>query len=188
MDKKKLRKEILSKLRSQSGRTTKEKSLIIKKRLFEMEEFKRAKCVVFYVSMVEEADTHQLIDESIRMGKIVGVPVLLPAKGGKGEKKLMISRITDRMKQLEVGPYCISQPKPSDIKPISCAEMDLILVPALAFDREGRRLGRGKGYYDRFLGNVPQSALTIGLCFDFQMMESVPTLPHDIPVRMVISN
>ena len=184
----KIRKHIKSIINSYSALEKRRKSDIIRDKLLNEEEFKKAKCVVSYVSMGEEADTHQLIDESIRMGKIVGVPVLLPAKGGKGEKKLMISRITDRMKQLEVGPYCISQPKPSDIKPISCAEMDLILVPALAFDRKGRRLGRGKGYYDRFLGNIPESALTVGLCFDFQMMESVPTLPHDIPVRMVISN
>lgn len=188
LEKKRLRKEILTKLRSQGKDSIAEKSSIIKKKLFELEEFRKARCVVSYVSMQGEVDTHLLIDESIQMGKIVGVPVLLPAEGGKGKKELIISQITDRMKQLETGPYCISQPKPADIRPLSCKEMGIILVPALAFDKTGRRLGRGKGYYDRFLKAIPKNALTIGLCFDFQMVESVPTLAHDVPVRMVISN
>jgi 5-formyltetrahydrofolate cyclo-ligase len=188
LSKRKLRKEILSRLKAVKSLEILKKSAVIRDRLFALEEFKRARCVIAYVSMPDEVDTHQLIDESIGMGKQIGVPVLTAAKGKKGKRDLIISQITDRIKQLEIGPYGIKQPKQSDIKPVPCKEMDLILVPGLAFDREGNRLGRGKGYYDRFLEKIPKTALTIGLCFDFQVAESVPKLPHDIPVRMLISD
>lgn len=181
--KQKLRKEILEKLKSQSKEQILKKSRVIKDKLFGLEDFKRAKCVIAYVSQSEEVDTHMLIDESIRMGKIVGVPVV-----ERGKRELIISQISDRVRQLEIGPYGLSQPKRDEIRPISFGEMELILVPGLAFDERGNRLGRGKGYYDRFLKKLPKAALTVGLCFDFQKMESVPALPHDIPVRKLISS
>lgn len=183
LEKKKLRKEILSKLKSQKRSENLEKSFIITKRLFGLEEFKKAKCVVTYVSMADEVDTHQLIDECIRMEKLVAVPVV-----EVGKKDLIISQITDTIRQLETGPYGIRQPKKEEIKPVPYEEMDLVLVPGVAFDRKGNRLGRGKGYYDRFLKKLPKDTLTIGLCFDFQVAESIPTLPHDIPVHMLLTN
>ena len=143
--------------------------------------------MIFYVSMPEEVNTHGMIDETIRMGKTVGVPVVVSARGG-GKKELAISQITDRKIQLENGPYGISQPKAAEIKPIACGDMDLILVPGVAFDKNGNRLGRGKGYYDRFLKELPKRAFTIGLCFDFQVVEFIPKLPHDIPVKKLLSN
>jgi 5-formyltetrahydrofolate cyclo-ligase len=148
-----------------------------------LKEFKKARCVIAYVSLPDEVDTHKLIDESIRMGKMVGVPVV-----EKGKKRLIISQISDRMKQLEVGPYGLNQPKKAEIRPIPYRQMELILVPGLAFDESGNRLGRGKGYYDRFLRRLPKHALTIGLCFDCQITESVPAVSHDIPVRKLITN
>lgn len=186
--KSKLRKEILTRLDSQCSLDISSKSLVIQKRLFELEEFKKARCVVAYVSMAGEVDTHRIIEESIRMGKTVGVPVLVGDSGGKGKRDLIISHIRDRIKELEVGPYGIKQPKAADIKPIPYEDMDMVLVPAVAFDNEGNRLGRGKGYYDRFLEKLPKHALKVGLCFDIQRLESVPILPHDIPVRVLLSN
>ncbi|MDD5450140.1 MAG: 5-formyltetrahydrofolate cyclo-ligase [Candidatus Omnitrophica bacterium] len=182
-----LRKEIFNRLRSQPNTERLKKSLIIQELLFKSEKFRKARCVAAYVSMTDEVDTHQIIDESIRMGKVVGVPLTISdAKSGK--KDLIISQITDRIRQLEIGPYGIRRPKANEIRPIPYKNIDLVLVPGLSFDIEGNRLGRGKGYYDRFLKKLPKNALTIGLCFDFQIQKSVPTLPHDIPVRMLISN
>ncbi|MCM8781460.1 MAG: 5-formyltetrahydrofolate cyclo-ligase [Candidatus Omnitrophica bacterium] len=183
IEKAKIRKEILHKLKSQSKDDVLRKSAVIKKRLFELEEFRKARCVIFYVSMPHEVDTHQMIDESIQMGKVVGVPVVI-----KGENDLTISRITDRLRQLEKGPYGISQPKLTEINSIPYEDMELVLVPGLAFDKDGNRLGRGKGYYDRFLKKLAIHVLTIGLCFDFQVLDSIPRLPHDIPLKMLLTN
>jgi 5-formyltetrahydrofolate cyclo-ligase len=65
-------------------------------------------------------------------------------------------------------------------------DFDLIVVPGMAFDKAGHRLGRGKGYYDRFLSQYPQ-VYTIGLCFDFQLLPEVPSEPHDCLINEVIS-
>ncbi len=186
--KNKTRKEILGKLKSQSNQDILKKSEIIKKRLFETREFREAKCVIFFVSMPEEVNTHYMIDESIEMGKQVGVPVLISAAREKGMKDLIISKINDKTKQLEVGPYGIRQPRPDQIAPIPYEAMDLVIVPGIAFDKYGNRLGRGKGYYDRFLEKLPGAACTTGVCFDFQVLKSIPKASHDIPVKMLLTN
>lgn len=178
-----IRKEILRKLKAQTKEERFTKSAVIKEKLFRLDEFKKAKCVVFFVSMDEEVYTHQMIDESIQVGKRVGVPIV-----AKGKKDLIISQITDRLKQLEIGPYDIYQPRADSAMPIPYDQIDLILVPGLAFDKAGNRLGRGKGYYDRFLGNIPRDTRTIGLCYDFQILKAVPTLANDISVQMLLSN
>ncbi|MEI8175396.1 MAG: 5-formyltetrahydrofolate cyclo-ligase [Candidatus Omnitrophota bacterium] len=181
--KKQTRKEILGKLRSHESTDILKKSNAIKKKLFAMKEFRKARCVVFFVSMPEEVDTHRMIDECIAAGKDVGVPVTM-----KGKSDLIVSRISDRLTQLEIGPYGVQQPRAAEIRPIPREEMDLVVVPGVAFDRDGNRLGRGKGYYDRFLEALPSCAATVGLCFDFQVLDSIPVLPHDIPVKMLLTN
>ncbi|MCX5716447.1 MAG: 5-formyltetrahydrofolate cyclo-ligase [Candidatus Omnitrophica bacterium] len=182
-EKQKLREEILKKLRSQDREELFKKSLLIEEKLFELEEFKKARCVIFYVSFGGEVHTHRMIDESIQMGKLVGVPCVI-----EGKEDLVISLITDRTRQLERGPLGIKQPKVGEIKPIQYEDMDLVVVPGVAFDANNNRLGRGKGYYDRFLKKLSHKTTTAGLCFDFQITESVPALPDDIPVRMLLSN
>ena len=183
LSKGKTRKEIAGKLISQDKEQILNKSAVVKKKLFELEEFKKAKCVIFYASMATEVNTHEMIDESIKMGKVVGVPAVF-----KGEKDLIISQIMDRTKQFENGPYGISQPTKESVKPIPYDKIDLLLVPGIAFDKNGNRLGRGKGYYDRLLEKLPTPTVTIGLCFDFQVVKSIPKLPHDIPVKMLLSD
>jgi 5-formyltetrahydrofolate cyclo-ligase len=65
--------------------------------------------------------------------------------------------------------------------------IDLILVPGLAFTRDGQRLGRGGGFYDRFLAQLPARTLKIGVCFDLQLVESIPVEAHDRPVNAVVT-
>ncbi|NQU73550.1 MAG: 5-formyltetrahydrofolate cyclo-ligase [Candidatus Omnitrophica bacterium] len=182
LSKRKIRKEISSQLRSQEKKQILENSAAIKRRLFDLEEFKKARCVVFYVSMETEVNTYDMIDESIQMGKRVGVPVVV-----EGEGCLNISQINSREKELKKGFYGVGQPEAKTIRPIPCEDMELVLVPGIAFDKAGNRLGRGKGYYDKFLKGLPKRALTIGLCFNFQVVESIPRLPHDIPVKMLLA-
>ena len=69
---------------------------------------------------------------------------------------------------------------------MSFKELDLVIVPGIAFDRHGRRLGRGKGYYDRFLRKIAKRTLTIGLAFDFQILPSIPATATDINVDHLI--
>jgi 5-formyltetrahydrofolate cyclo-ligase len=180
--KSKLRDLIKHKLMAQSEEERIRKGLLIKEKLFSLEEFKRAKVVMFYVSTDGEVDTALMIDKTLKMGKKVAVPLIL-----KKEKKLIASLILDRTKELRPGPYGILQPIASSLRPTPLKDIDLVIVPGIAFDKKGNRLGRGKGYYDRFLSEIPKGIPLIGLAFDFQLVDRLPHLAHDLPLDKVIT-
>lgn len=179
--KQKLRAEILKKLHSISKEEKARKVKALKKKLFSLKEFKKAKCVMFYVSKHYEVDTHEMIDETIAMGKKVVVPITL-----KEEKLLKLSELKDRKKELIKGHFGIHQPGEGHIRPVPLEEVDVMVVPGLAFDRGGHRLGHGGGYYDRFLEKAPPTIFTVGLAFDFQVMDKLPTHDTDIPIDKVL--
>jgi 5-formyltetrahydrofolate cyclo-ligase len=85
---------------------------------------------------------------------------------------------------LEKGPYGV--PEPVEHQYLRLRDVDLVVVPGLAFDKQGGRLGRGKGCYDRFLKRLPADTATIGLAFDFQILPSVPAAAHDVNVDKVL--
>lgn len=182
VSKSKIRKEILRKLKKQRACDRIKKSELIKEELFSLSEFKTAKCVMFYVSTNYEVDTHTMIDEAISLGKKVAVPVTLPK-----EKRLMPSFLSDPTRELTAGPYGIAEPKSSCIREVSIEEIDLVVVPGLAFDKGGGRIGHGPGYYDRFLKKLPSEVPRIGLAFDFQILGEIPSFPHDVPVNKLIA-
>ncbi|MCQ9206928.1 MAG: 5-formyltetrahydrofolate cyclo-ligase [Omnitrophica bacterium] len=179
--KKQIRKELLDRLNNQARDEAFRKSSIIKGKLFSMPEFKNAKIVMLYVSMSGEVDTGDMIDEALRAGKRVALPRC------RSQETIVPKEISDRKNDLEKSIYGIYEPKKhkKDIKPET---IDLFVVPGVAFDKENRRLGRGKGYYDKFLGKLPPGKLTIGLAFDLQMTENLPCDSHDIPVSKIITN
>jgi len=177
-----IRKEIKEKLNKQNNLQRLRKSQVIKDKVFSLAEFKKAKCVMFYVAKEEEVQTHAMMIEAGRLGKMILVPTIL-----EGESKIVASRVENLEKELTPGPYGVWQPRKEYIRKRPLKEIDLILVPGLAFDKKGCRLGRGGGYYDRFLKDLPDEVVRIGLAFDFQILKELPTFSHDIPVTKVIS-
>ena len=178
----KIRHEIKVRIKTQSELEKSRKSGIIKNRLFELEEFKKAKVVMFYVSLKDEVSTLSMIDDAARTGKRVCVPVIL-----KEEKRLIAGEIKDRVKDLERQHFGIFQPIAGHVREVPLEHIDLVVVPGIAFDKDNMRLGRGHGYYDRFLSLLPNRTKTIGLAFDFQVVENLPKDSHDIPVWKTIS-
>lgn len=85
--------------------------------------------------------------------------------------------------RLELGAFHIEEPQGNDC--VDADEMELIVVPAVAYDRKGNRLGRGKGFYDRLLADT--SATTVGVGYEFQVVDDIPVEKHDVPVDMVIT-
>jgi 5-formyltetrahydrofolate cyclo-ligase len=175
-----IRKEIKEKLNRLTQAQRLRKSRLIKKRLFNLTEFKRAKYVMFYVATDKEVQTNFMITAAQKIGKKILVPVILG-------REIVASLIEDFEKELTLGPYRIRQPQKKYIREFSSKKIDLVVVPGLAFDKAGRRLGRGGGYYDRFLAKLPSQIPYIGLAFDFQILKNLPTLSHDIQVTKVIS-
>lgn len=180
--KQEFRRRILKQLKVQSEGARQKKSLAIREKLFRLPTFRQARTVMFYVALPTEVDTHPMIDEALRLGKRVAVPVTDVA-----QKELAASLIENRQQDLAPGPYGTHHPKPHAIRPVALEEIDMVIVPGLAFTPAGERLGRGKGFYDRFLSRLPARTATLGLAFDFQVLSRLPLDPHDVRVKRVLS-
>ena len=172
---------MLRRLRNQKSEVRNQKSRVIKEKLFDLAEFEKAKNIMCYISLNAEVGTRGIIKDAFKLKKRIFAPVI------EGDR-LGISEIKDLDKDLEEGPLGVLQPRKDSFTPFSPNELDLAVVSGLAFDRKGKRLGRGKGYFDRFLKDLPGTVKTVGLAFDFQILESIPANFRDIPVDFVISN
>ncbi len=181
-DKQQLRIKMKQQLSSQSRDNREAASKEIAVRLFDSDEFKQAKIIMFYAGTDSEVNTEGMIKRALSAGKTIVLPV---AK--EEDKKLIASQIIDFDKELKLGPYGILEPEEEYVREIDKEKIELVIVPGLAFDRTGRRLGRGKGYYDRFLSSLPSKTPKIGLAFNFQIVERIPCEPHDFPLTSVIS-
>ncbi|HOX54709.1 MAG TPA: 5-formyltetrahydrofolate cyclo-ligase [Candidatus Omnitrophota bacterium] len=177
--KQQLRASMLSQLSKLKEVDRADKSFSIQQKLFETLEFKKAKIILFYASLKTEVETDRMIKEAQAQGKLIGLPVVL-------EKNLVPFLAKDFPKNLHLGPYDIRQPKKEFSHPVSLADIDLVIVPGIAFDNSCNRLGRGKGYYDRFLKTLPKETATIGLAFDFQIVDNLPHSSIDLPVNKII--
>ena len=136
-----------------------------------------------YVSLPTEVSTDHFIKEALKQGKRVAVPYIEPDK-----QTLRATELTS-IEDLEEGPLGIRQPGGEDFRTVSLEEIDLVIVPAIAYDKNNMRLGRGKGFYDRFLAQEGlSSAKVIGLAFNFQVIDRLPSDPHDRPVSRVITD
>ena len=139
-----------------------------------------AQTILAYYSLPDEVCTHQLIDELIADGKTVLLPKVLDAG------RMELRRYTGPH-DLTEGAYGIMEPVGEPFT--DYALIDIALIPGMAFDAAGHRLGRGRGYYDRFLNSqwsMVNGQWLIGLCFDFQKVPVLPSDDHDIPVDIVI--
>ena len=134
-----------------------------------------AKVVLAYYSLPDEVDTHVLIDELVAEGKTVLLPKVLD------DTTMELRRYTG-LQDLCEGAYHIMEPVGMTFTDLS--QIDVALIPGVAFDAQGHRLGRGKGYYDRFLSLI--STKTLGLCFDFQKVAEVPVEAQDVAVDKVV--
>lgn len=181
--KEELRKELIGRLREQDPSQRKDRSDDIQEKLLSCEEFRDSKTVMIYVSLPTEVSTEYCIQEALKQGKRLVVPYIEP----QGTE--IIASEIQSMEDLEKGPFGINQPKRDLVKSVPLKEIDVIVVPAIAFDKKNMRLGRGKGYYDRFLSNDQLAgAGTIGLAYNFQIVDSVPSDSHDKPVSRVITD
>lgn len=184
VNKNEFRKKILARLKSQKESMRLSKSLAIKRRLFNLSEFRDAGIILFYASFDGEVDTLDMIKEAQQMGKSIGLPKI------DRQNNLFMPILTRYLdKELASGAYGIKEPISSEGKTLSLEDIDLVIVPGVAFDKENNRLGRGKGYYDRFLKMLPASTPTVGLAFDFQIVNTLPFIePHDVPVSQTVYN
>ena len=176
LEKKKiLRKIIKVRVSAISPEERKKREEILHNNLFSMSEFLAANTVMLFANLPDEIGTFSLIDKCISMGKKVFLPVIngddMTACEFKGEYK--------------IGKYDIKEPITPNSSLLTPHSIDFILVPGVGFSPNGYRLGRGKGYYDKFLSKY-SNLFTVGACFREQFYLDIPTEPHDVPMNKVL--
>ena len=138
--------------------------------------WQEASTLLLYYPLPDEVDVRPLISEAHERGARVLLPVVV------GDELEL--RVYEGESSLREGAFGIMEPTGDVFPPQRYGEIDLALVPGMAFDRGGHRLGRGKGYYDRLLPRLP-NARRIGICFPFQLLDAVPTDVHDVTMQCV---
>ncbi|WP_455584582.1 5-formyltetrahydrofolate cyclo-ligase [Bacteroides sp.] len=136
--------------------------------------FQKANTLLLYHSLKDEVQTHSFIEKWSQKKKII-LPVVV---GNELELRLYTGT-----QDLAVGAYGIAEPTGKVFTDYS--SIDLAIIPGVAFDKSGHRLGRGKGYYDRLLPYIP--ATKFGICFPFQLLDEVPAEPFDICMNTIIT-
>ncbi len=183
LEKNVIRKAVLALREEMKTEEIEEKSQKIMSRLREMVLFQQSLVIMTYVGFGSEVATLPFIAESLALGKRVVVPVCMPKS-----KELLISEIKDPKLDLQPqGRIGLLEPPKERLSVIDPQEIDLILMPGIAFDRQGGRVGYGAGYYDRFLASFKKCPLLVALSFDCQLVEAVPVEKHDIPVDWIIT-
>jgi 5-formyltetrahydrofolate cyclo-ligase len=161
-----------------------ELSRAITDRVMQLPEYTRANAVMFYIDVRAEVRTRHALPAALASGKTIVVPWC----NEHGELELF--RL-DGMQELELGMYRILEPRaelrPLPEKQIAPHELDLILVPGVAFDRHGGRTGHGKGYYDKLLQHARHDAPLVGLAFECQMFPEIPMQSHDIFMDKIVT-
>lgn len=175
MNKRELRAMIRSQKRAMTEEIITEKSRVLGALFADTELYQAASSIYGYLPYNQEVRTVPMLERAIRDGKRVAVP-----KVYGDEMKFIWLDDPDRVEKGYSG-----IPEPIDDGPVADDPRALVLMPGLAFDREGHRIGYGGGFYDKFLAAEPEHP-TVALCYDFQVLEHLETEGFDIPVDLVI--
>lgn len=178
--KKELRKSLQEQLSTITKAAYEHYSYLIAKRLYEESFWKEANTIGITVSKIPEVDTYQIIRKCWEAGKTVVIPKCIPI-----DRRLEFRTLT-AFNQLESVYYGLLEPVPSMTEEVQPNEIDLLIVPGLAYTRRRYRLGFGGGYYDRFLQNY--KGHTLSLAFQMQIVEEIPIEEHDLPVEKIITD
>lgn len=175
MDKKELRASIRARKRAMTEEEIVTRSQALTRLFLESDAYKKAKTIYGYLPYNQEVRTVPMLEQALLDGKRVAVP-----KCYGDEMKFIFM---DDLSKVEKGYANI--PEPIADEPIADDETALVLMPGLAFDPQGHRIGYGGGFYDKFLSREPNHP-TLALCYEFQMLPELKTEEHDIPVDTVL--
>ena len=175
MDKKALRKEIREKKRAMSEEEILSRSEKLGELFLSSEAYRNAKTVYGYLPYNQEVRTVPMLEQALRDGKKVAVPKIY----GDTMRFIYLEDLSCVEKN------SMGIPEPVADTPVAEDKTALVLMPGVAFTKNGDRIGYGGGFYDRFLAEEPNHP-TLALCYDFQIVESLPTEEFDIPVDTVL--
>lgn len=183
IDKKELRKALLKQRNELSKEDCRKLSKLICKRLTALEIYKQADTVFAYSAIRNEVACDYLIEKALNDGKKVALPKILSDKNDNEMQFFYCSEFEN----LEEGFMGISEPEEDYSNLAVPSEKTLIVLPGLAFGRNFGRIGYGKGFYDRYLSLYEENVQSVAVCYDFQLLDEIPTDEHDIPANVIIT-
>ena len=173
---------MLKRRRSEASEEIERKSYRIWERLLTFDLFLKGRGILFYLALEDEVQTRPMIEAALGMGKRISVPLI-----DEEEREIFPSILKDPDKELTPGPWGILEPKRKFYRPFPLEEIDLVIVPGVAFDEAGNRLGFGRGFYDKFLRRLPERISFVALAFELQVVKSLPSRSHDVAVDYIIT-
>ena len=180
--KQEIRNEITRRIAEQDPDVLVAKTKAIEERLFEFANYLEARIALLYMPIAPEVDTREIVQRSYMYNKII----VLPAFDAQSYQ-MTLMKVDDPDKDLVEGPRGNLEPNPKRCKavPIDC--LDIAIIPGVAMDEKGGRLGSGKGYYDRLIPDLPITTRKVGLVFEDQIVPAVPMESHDKHVDIVVT-
>lgn len=174
LSKKELRQELIKKRKNMTIEEIVTKSSLICNKIINSQCYNNAKCIYCYFTVNNEVNLKPLMEHALNHGKHVALP--------RVEGNDILFYFIQSFDELSPGYYNIPEPNNG----IPASKGDLVIVPGVAFTKNGERLGYGGGFYDRFLAN--NEIYSIGVCYDFQIVENIPVLEHDKKIDKIICN
>jgi len=172
-EKKRLRKSILAKRSTLTSAEKREKAEQAAHFLLGIPQLAEKKRILAFYPYGDEIDTRPFIELAMQRGQEIWLPLTLI------EERKLIPYIYQGEADLRQGAYGIYEPDPQKCVQADVSQLDAVVMPGIAFDHKGGRLGYGGGYYDRFLPTLRRKPLLVGLCFALQVVREVPREPHD---------
>lgn len=182
MSKNELRKSVIAARSKLAAEKIRDNSSAVADRFLSLEEYLQADTIMAYVDFRNEVQTGDIIIDALNRGKKVVVPITDVAN-----KKLTPSQLLNFPGDLAPGTWGILEPRPECVRPAAPEEIDLVIVPGVAFDTAGNRLGYGGGFYDRFLLNTKPGCLYAALAFEMQIRPNVYPGEYDLPIHLLIT-
>jgi 5-formyltetrahydrofolate cyclo-ligase len=178
-----IRKEMVEAISKLPAKDLADKIRRIHERLFDLANFLEAKIALLYIQGGHEVKTEEIIKRAFELNKIVVLPY-----PNADSKKPKVYKIDDMDRDMQVDAGGIRRPDPDRCRAVPMECIDIAIIPGLAFDEKGGRIGPGDGYYDRLIPHLPITTRKVALALDFQVLLQVPTDSHDKHVDIIITD
>ena len=181
--KEQIRKDMAKAVNGLTERQRTERTRAIESRLFDFANFLEARIVLLYVDSDCEVRTKSILRRAYDFSKIVALPCFDAER-----RKMAILKVDSLDKDLQSGARGVMEPNPERCKPVPLNKVDIAIIPGQAFDEKGGRVGSGRGYYDRFIPELPATTRKVALAFEEQILPLIPTESHDRHVDIIITD
>lgn len=175
-----LRKTIIKKRRSINEEERRRKNAAIERNILSLPVYKDSETIMMYMNYWDEVDTGGIAEDTLLDGKRLVIPLC------KGEM-IIPSEIKRLEEDVQIGMFGIREPRPGNFKPVPPKDIDIVLVPGVAFDAQGNRIGFGKGFYDRFLPQLRDNVTIIGLAYSCQIVDHIDAEEHDFTMSLLVT-